>query len=387
MRILIIKSTSGFVDIEKNNAYNLQEIGLARAFNRMGHKCDVVYYGGYRKKIVKIKYNEEGDTFDFYYLRSISILRNAIYFGLGSLIKKYDIVHCGGYDMLLSWLLAKRIPEKLVVYHGTYYSDFNVKYNKKCKVVDRLFLPRYKKYETVFDTKSSLAKSFLIEKGLKNVFDVGVGLDLSIIESKAVLESELSNKIKQIKKDGFFVLLYIGRIEPRRNITFLFDILRELKDCGEKVKLVIIGKGQKDYVTSCFSYAKQQDVYDDIIYNPFVDQRFLKGVYELSDVFLLPTKYEIYGMVLLEAMYFGIPVITTLNGGSSMMVKDGENGIIVDRFDEKKWASRIKAIFSDVETKKMIAENAHKTIERTFTWDALALKFLEIFKQTKGLYE
>ena len=129
MKILIVRSSSGYVDATAAK-YNLQEIGLARAFNKRGHQCDVVYWGGKNKKVVEIEY-DEGKTFKVFYLKAYNFLKNGIYKGLKELSKNYDIVHCGGYDQIESWLLAKSIPEKLVVYNGSYYSDFNKGYNKR----------------------------------------------------------------------------------------------------------------------------------------------------------------------------------------------------------------------------------------------------------------
>lgn len=56
----------------------------------------------------------------------------------------------------------------------------------------------------------------------------------------------------------------------------------------------------------------------------------MKGVYQQADFFLLPTEYEIFGMVLLEAMFFRRVVLTTPNGGADMLLRSGENGIVLE---------------------------------------------------------
>ena len=207
MKILILKTSSGFVDVTKAT-YNLQEIGLARAFNRQGHKCDVVYWGGKEEKSVDIKYDNE-KYFKVYYLKAKDFLKNGIYSNsLIELSKNYDIVHSGGYDQLESWILASKIPEKLVIYNGTYYSDFNANYNKKCKVFDKFFLPRYKKNNIFFDTKSRLSAKFLEQRGLKNVTPIGVGIDLEQLQAKKMIKSDLSEKI-QTQKELRYKIYYL----------------------------------------------------------------------------------------------------------------------------------------------------------------------------------
>ena len=110
------------------------------------------------------------------------------------------------------------------------------------------------------------------------------------------------------------------------------------------------------------------------------DKDKLLEYYRNSDVFLLPTRYEIFGMVLLEAMYFGLPVITTRNGGSCTLI-NSENGIVIDNFDVNTWAEKIEKLLSNSEECKKIGENAHKTIAEEYTWDALADRFLQAYCQ------
>ena len=379
MKILIVRSSSGYVDATAAK-YNLQEIGLARAFNKKGHQCDVVYWGGNNKKEVEIEYDEE-KSFKVYYLKAYNFLKNGIYVGLKELSKNYDIVHCGGYDQIESWLLAKAIPEKLVVYNGSYYSDFNKGYNKKCKIIDKFFLPRFKKRDTFFDTKSRLSAEFLKSRGLNNVHPIGVGIDLERLQAREMLESPLSNKIQKLKNDSKKILMYVGRIEPRRNIIFLLDVFKSVYDKDKDVKLLIVGRGEKEYKDKCFKHAKEIGIEDAIIYEEYIDQKYLPIVYSYADMFLLPTIYEIFGMVILEAMYFGAPVITTYNGGSDMLINNNESGVIIDNFDVEKWNESIIDLLNDEGKKSRITKNAKAKIENEFTWDALADRFISVFEE------
>lgn len=377
MKILLVRSSSGYIDV-KNAHYNIQETGLARAFNRRGHQCDVVFWGGKKEKVVEIEY-DTGKFFKVFYLKARNFLKNGVYVGLKELSANYDIVQCGGYDQLESWLLAKTIPEKLVVFHGTYYSDFNTRYNQKCKVIDKLFLPRYKKNDIFFDTKSNLSADFLKQRNLENIFSVGVGIDLDQLQARKMLESSLSERILSLKNNNYKILMYVGRIEPRRNIIFLLDVFKAVHNHNRNTKLVIVGKGEKEYKNKCFESAKEIGIDDAIIYQEYIDQKYLPLVYSYADAFLLPTIYEIFGMVLLEAMYFGAPVITTYNGGSDMLIKNNENGIIINHFNVDEWEEAINKVLLLGSGVKTIITNAKDTIENGFTWDNLVDKFLEIY--------
>ena len=125
---------------------------------------------------------------------------------------------------------------------------------------------------------------------------------------------------------------------------------------------------------------------DIIEYRAFLNQKYLGYVYKQCDVFLLPTIYEIFGMVLLEAMYYSVPVVSTLNGGSDLIIRDKENGYIEENNDLQKWVERIRYIFNHPDEARLIGYKAHKTISEKFTWDALALKFIKVF-ENKLIYK
>ena len=381
MKILLVRTPAGFLDVEGPKSYNLQEIGLARALNKKGHKCDVVYFGGKKTYTVSLEYDKDGNTFDVFYLKGLNILHDSYYFGINYLADKYDIIHSDCYDTIQSFFFAKKYHKKLIIYNGTYYSEFNKNYNKKCFFVDKLFVPRYKKYNVTFDTKSRLSEQFLRSKGIQDITTIGVGIDLTTIEYSSDSNSPFVDKITALKQKGYQLILYVGRIEPRRNIKFLLDLLKEICNRQQNIKLVVIGNGDRRYLDEIFKYARDNRISEYVIYQQFLDQSHLKYVYEICDVFVLPTLYEIFGMVILEAMYYKMPVVTTMNGGSCMLIEDGVCGYIVDKFDVKKWSDRILHILQNTDMLADVGIRAKKVVSEQFTWDALADKFIALFER------
>ncbi|MBS5858112.1 MAG: glycosyltransferase [Clostridia bacterium] len=133
------------------------------------------------------------------------------------------------------------------------------------------------------------------------------------------------------------------------------------------------------YVNEIFNYAKDKNVINNIVYEKSINHNSVKALYRKCDVFLLPTRYEIFGMVLLEAMYFGIPTITTLNGGSSVLIKDGQNGYICGLDNIEEWKKSIKCILENKEN--YLSINATKTIEDNFVWGKLVYKFTKEYEE------
>ena len=377
MKILIVKTVPGEINTEKLT-YNIQEIGLAKALIRQGNQCDIVCCSDSVESTKVIKIDEKHDI-NVYCMKAIKILKNGFIRGIDKIIseKQYDILHVSEYNQLFTWHLSKKYKNKMIVYHGPYYHEFNKRYNLMSKVFDKIFLNRYLKLNTKFLTKSNLAKEFLQSKGITNVETIGVGIDRKMLFNDS--EGDIPDFINRIKEEKAFKIMYIGRIEERRNSKFLLDILKRLKEQNENIKLVIVGKGNKKYTDEFWEKADQLNLRNDIIYKEDIEQKYNNLLYKHTDLFVLPTRYDIFGMVILEAMFFKKVVITTNNGGSNMLIDNNESGIIIDNFDTDKWVEQILKIKSNIELKKKIEELANKQIEDNFTWDKLASKFYNAY--------
>lgn len=88
----------------------------------------------------------------------------------------------------------------------------------------------------------------------------------------------------------------------------------------------------------------------------------LKEKYKEADIFILPSTIEGFGMVFLEAMNYGLPVIGSNVGGIPEIIDDGKNGFLVDPENPKEIAEKIRIIFEDEALRNKISENAYKRV-------------------------
>ena len=376
MKILIIRT---FPDILNLNTYNVQEIGLAKALTMKGHVCDVVlYHGKNADKKEPYVFNYEGKEYQFniYWLKGIGILKNGFMPSLKKIILNYDVLQVHEYDQITSWHLYTKQKKPTIIYHGPYYDAFAKGYNLKCKVFDTFFLPIRNISNVVAVTKSKLATDFLRERGFKQIITAGVGINLENF-GKYVEE-------QQFKENN---ILYVGKLEERRNVYFLIDVFRELYKRNSDIRLVLIGNGDKDYKENFLKYIENEVNEGSIIYKEKASQKELISYYREASVFLLPSYYEIFGMVLLEAMYFGVPVVSSINGGSTTLIENKYNGFILKEFDKYQWADCIQNIMLDEKMFNEIRVNARQTIESGYTWEVLADKFLEAYELAISNFE
>lgn len=335
MKILIVRSYPSMIEL-RDNSYNQQEVGLASAFVELGHEAGIVYFGGGRSW--DERFETQAGTIRIYYRKAkVFLNRIAFYEDFSDLKERYDWIISNEYDQVETVRTIRRFARKTVIYHGPYYAPENKRYNLANRVFDLLFLRAFRKLRPKIVTKSALAKSFLESKGLGVIADVGVGLD----RSQMIGKEETANPLEYEFDKERIHLLYVGKLEPRRNTLFLLELLERLVRTDPRYCLVMVGNGDEAYLEQVRRRIQEKCLENNVVWVKRLTQKQLPYLYRNSDLFLLPTSYEIWGMVLMEAMGFDLPVLTTFNGGSSSLVTDGVNGRILE-LDLDVWEEAVK---------------------------------------------
>lgn len=358
-------------------SYNLQEVGLGKALVRKGYDCDIVYYNDRKETHLERIYQHEGCTLRILWLHGFKFLSNSIYREVlkDSFLKAYDLVITTEYNQIMTYLLSRKCPDKLALYHGPYRDNTHALIRK---LYDVMLLPKVTKSLRRTYVKSDLAKRYLENKGFNNVITIGVGLDRSNVEngfnsddnSGAREENrEVASELRRIGDRP--VLLYVGVLEERRNIRFMLNTFKRVLQKHPGCLLLMVGNGRKVDTDRYWAYAQQLGLTDSIIHFPRVEQRHLWQIYGAADVMLFPTQYDIFGMVLLESMLFRVPIISSVNGGSVTLIEDGVSGVMLRSFSEEEWAGRIGTLLENAELRRSLAEQAFLTIER-MSWDRIA---------------
>lgn len=374
MRVLIVR---GFPDQLNIDSYNVQEIGLAAALRRRGVETDIVMFGGRKERQRTL---EDGTT--IYWMQGSNVVKNGIFPGLKSLAENYDVLQVHEYDQLQSWLVYSFWNKPCVVYHGLYASTWTKGYNTKCAVFDHLFLPFSGKGKRSVPclTKSPLAADFLRDKGFQIVESVGVGLNPAPFLS----DEEIRARREQHRSEGRLELVYIGKLEPRRSTDLLLRLMASLADdpdVKDRMHCTIIGKGEGSYVDPLRPEMDRLSAAGMLTYRERATQEELAQLYPQMDVLLFPSQYEIYGMVLLEAMYHGLVCVSSYNGGSATMIADGVDGRVLASFDEQEWLQTIKDVILQNDRREQMSARAMEKIREHYLWDALAESFIRTYQK------
>lgn len=179
----------------------------------------------------------------------------------------------------------------------------------------------------------------------------------------------LSNMMEE---KGVFVLLNACKILKEKNYSFEIHFIGKWADISEEDFNNFINRNNlQDYVI--IHGAKYNDEKNDI---------FLQ-----SDVFVFPTYYhgETFGLVLLEAMQFSLPCITTLEGGIPSVVKEGETGYLVNPKNYLEFAEKMEFLLNNKSLAVEMGKNGKKLFEEKFTIEKFEKRFAEILKDALNI--
>lgn len=226
------------------------------------------------------------------------------------------------------------------------------------------------------------AKQYFVHYGAKeeNIYYH----NFSTLYEKDISSNVINNEDKKILKEklniiGKKTVIAVGRFIPLKK----FDILiKAWKNVSSDCQLLIIGGGDEksnyEILINDLSLANVKLI-------DFISKEDLKNYYRASDLFVLPTESDVWGLVINEAMACGLPVITTDKCVAGLeLVKDNENGFIIPVNDEVSLAEKINVILNNNELSARMSYNNLKKI-REYTIENIATKHIETIKKVQGV--
>ncbi len=163
-------------------------------------------------------------------------------------------------------------------------------------------------------------------------------------------------KIERVPEPGR--LLYVGSMIERKGLDLLIRALPFVKTA---VTLRIVGNGTEDQIEELKKIACNVGVENRIVFCGFKQGEELAEEYKKAMAFILPTREDCFGLVLLEAIASGVPVVSSIYAdGAYDIVIPGENGFLVDPYNEKEMASAIDQVLSNNDGYKRDAFDVEK---------------------------
>jgi glycosyltransferase involved in cell wall biosynthesis len=186
-------------------------------------------------------------------------------------------------------------------------------------------------------------------------------------------------------KNDEYMLFFVGRLVTVKGADKLVQAMPSVLQDFPNTKLVLLGIG--DMETTLQKTVKDMNLANNVILrNEFVNEEERILHYAASDVVILPSLYEPFGIVCTEAMSMGKPVVVGAKGTNGMreqVISNGEKqcGIHINPFDPTDIAWGIKQVLGSKEKRTQMGKNARERVIEHFNWDIITEKTLEIYRE------
>ncbi len=221
--------------------------------------------------------------------------------------------------------------------------------NRYCRKCDAVIAP------------SSAIKKILIESEVKKQISViPSGIDISNFAKDDNKRGELRDKYG-VKEDEI-LMVTASRVVEEKNIDFLVNSFKLIRGRNQKARLMIIGEGAAKQDLE--DLTAKLELGDSVIFTGLLDKSEMMGHYEAGDIFVFASLTETQGLVAVEAMASGLPVVAIKASGIEDMVKSGQDGILTDN-DNENFTDNALRLIEDEELRKKMSKQA---IENSYTF-------------------
>ncbi len=175
------------------------------------------------------------------------------------------------------------------------------------------------------------------------------------------------------------VVLSVGRVEPLKGFDILLMAMASMDERSDTT-VVIAGGDEEDSpeFERLRELSQSLGLGDSVIFTGSVSQDELSVYYNAADVFVLPSYYESFGLVALEAMACGVPVIASRVSGPRSFVKSGETGYLIDRRCPEPFAQRLDVLLHNPMLRESMGRAARSRAEE-MGWDAVGRRTLDVY--------
>ncbi len=189
-------------------------------------------------------------------------------------------------------------------------------------------------------------------------------------------EDKIKASLNKLDVSGPFIL-YVGNIEPRKNISGLIKAYDQLRSSGENISLVLAGApGWKD--AQIYSDWQVSPYKDQIKFLGYISQEEKEILYSRAAVFAYPSYYEGFGFPPLEAMACGVPVVCSNVSSLPEIVADA--AIMINPGKPAEIAEAIKMVLTDEGLRSRLIASGYERAQM-FSWDKTAKEYLGLFKE------
>jgi glycosyltransferase involved in cell wall biosynthesis len=360
-------------------------LALAKAMANIGHKVTVLTSDYSLSKIdqesfvpldnIEVKYLKKYNK--QYYLGFYPKLLKEIVFS------KSDVIHVHGFGFI--WqdfcLIIKKIISRKTRFINTPHGPFMAlnNYSKGAKIlkflytlIQRLFVRFiYNKIIQVNPKQYLWLSDYGINRN--NIELIENGIDNDFFEEEDI--SEIKTKYSLNRK---IVISFVGRFEQYKGVQDILTALQTICNSKKNIKFIAMGnEGAYLETLKAQIVENKLEKYVEILITP--SNEIIRQILSVSQIFILPSQWEAFGISIVEAMAKGNAIITTRTEGGEYLIKDKNNGYLFDYGDTQELLRLIENMIND---KVLLAniQEYNKEYAKQFTWDNVIKKYNYLLK-------
>jgi len=287
------------------------------------------------------------------------------------LTHKYDIIDAQAYSPLLSAYVGsklKRTPLIGVIYDtSTTNNDQWLQSGNTASRMEKILTKiKYDKILTISPpTKESLINDFGVDED--NIKVIYTGVDVKKHDS-VIEEDVVENQI-----------IFVGRLAPHKHPDDLINVVDELKEKIPNIKLVIVGRGQLK--EKLLKLVEEKNLGDYVTFKQDLTDEELIREMKKSEMLVLPSTREGFGMVLAEANCCHKPVIAYKSGGTTEVIDDNITGFLVEPGDTEGLREKIELLLVDKQLQHQMGEDGRRKVEEKYDWDKLSKQYIQLVEE------
>lgn len=179
------------------------------------------------------------------------------------------------------------------------------------------------------------------------------------------------------------VVSFVSRLDSgQKGLDILYEIIPEIIALGGQ--FILLGTGDKAWEKKLKDLENDSDLKDDISISIEFDSKLALSIYEGSNFFLIPSKYEPCGLTQMISMRYGALPIVRNTGGLKDTVKDDKNGFVFNEYNKKDFLEAIKEAFTVYKDKQKYSEMVEQALVEDFSWENSAQMYKNLYLKMKG---
>ena len=187
--------------------------------------------------------------------------------------------------------------------------------------------------------------------------------------------------LPELRTKGQQTILYVGRLEQRKGVPVLLEAYAELRRRRSDCRLVVVGEGELRWQ---YERWVESEKVPDVLFTGHVDGKLLPRCYTSADIFCAPaTGGESFGIVLLESMASGRPVIASAIPGFAQVVTEGGEGVLAPAGDVDAWAAVLNRLLDDPDLRRRLGAHGLRTAHR-YDWSHVVDQVLDVYSQARA---